>query len=429
MLRAIEIRLYPTVKQTVIINKSLGSNRFVYNKCLDYKINAYKNNNESMGLQDLALFFAELRDNQGYDFLKEQNTKIIRSTLMNLMSAYTNFFRRVKKGNQASGFPKFKSRKNEQKITFPRQAISKNSVKDDRFNLTTQLKNVKFKCSKKDKNYLNENKEGIKSVTLTQTKSGKYFASVLIDGDLIKKVSSPKNEFVGIDLGIKTFAVLSNKEEVENPKWIRTNQVQLSKLHKQLSKKQKGSNNKEKARKKLAIKHEKIKNQKNNFLHNLTTKIINENQVIVLEDLSVKNMMKNHKLARAIQELSLHEFRRQLEYKAKWYNRDLIIIDRWFPSSKTCSGCGWYNKNLTLDDREFVCEECGLVIDRDLNASINIVNEGKRMFFENKIGISSPDYTPVDSAMMDLRTSEEVNTINTRKRQKQEENKSFCKES
>jgi len=192
----------------------------------------------------------------------------------------------------------------------------------------------------------------------------------------------------------------SDGETIDNPKWIRKNENKLKKIQKQLSKKVKGSNNRNKLRVRLAKVHEKIKNQKQDFLHNITTKIINENQVIVLEDLNVSGILKNHKLAKSIQELGLGELRRQLEYKSLWYNRDLIFVDRWFPSSKTCSCCGWKNNSLSLNDREFICEDCGLVIDRDLNASINIENEGLRLYKE-KIGQRLPEFTLVDNPLMD----------------------------
>ena len=255
---------------------------------------------------------------------------------------------------------------------------------NSRLNLTKTIKGLKFECSDRDKKYLYKNKQGIKSVTITKTKSGKYFATILIDGDLLRTVNK-SNKSVGIDLGIKTLLTFSDGKTIDNPKWINTNEKKLKKVQKQLSKKVNGSNNRNKVRLRLAKLHEKIKNQKQDFLHNITTKIINENQVIVLEDLNVSGMLKNHKLAKSIQELGLYEIKRQLEYKSLWYGRELVFVSRWFPSSKTCCECGWKNDKLTLSDREFICEDCGNVIDRDLNASINIEKEGIRILNE-KIG-------------------------------------------
>jgi len=309
-----------------------------------------------------------------------------------LEQAYKNFFK------IHAGFPKFKSKHDVQKVRFPQEAIASKTFDElnSRMNLTTKIKGLKFECSDRDKEYLYKNKGGIKSITIIKNKAGQYYATILIDGDLLKTMNTPIRNVVGIDLGIKTLLTLSNGETIENPKWYKSNEKKLKKLQKQLSKKQKGSNNRYKAKLKLAKVHETMHNQKIDFLHNITTKIINENQVIVLEDLNVSGMMKNHKLAKAIQELGLYEMRRQIEYKSKWYGRDLVFVSRWFPSSKTCSCCGWKNDNLKLSDREFICERCGLVIDRDENAAINIENEGIRI-----IGQRLPEFTLVDYPTMD----------------------------
>ena len=402
MLKGIKIRLYLNKTQEKQINSLLGSYRFVFNQCLAHKKNLYEVEKKNTSLSDLGHYFHQDLRNE-YDWLKEHNTKVLKQSILNLEIAYKNFFKLHK------GFPKFKSRHDEQKVRFPQEAISTKTFNEDfsKLNLTTTIKGLKFECSDRDKKYLYKNKSGIKSITIIKTKSGKYFATVLIDGDLLRNVSKPINNIIGIDLGIKTLLSLSNGETFENPKWIRTNQKQLKKLHKQLSKKIKGSNNRNKARLKLAIKHEKIKNQKQDYLHNITTKIINENQVIVLEDLNVSGMMKNHKLACSIQELGLFELRRQLEYKSNWYGRELIFVSRWFPSSKTCCECGWINNYLTLADREFVCRECGNVIDRDLNASINIENEGVKIY-NKQIGQRLSELTLEDNPTMDDRLRNEV---------------------
>jgi putative transposase len=373
MLKAIKVRLYLNKNQIGYINSLLGSYRFVYNQCLSYKKLKYETDKSNLSKFDLINYFHhELRND--FIWLKEHNTKVLHQSILNLDQAYKNFFKRHK------GFPNYKSKHNEEKVCFPKEAISRKTFdeKTSRLNLTQTVKDLKFECSDRDKLYLYENKRRIRSITISKTKTGKYFASILIDGHLTKSVNKT-SKTVGIDLGIKSLLTLSDGQCIDNPKWITSNQKKLSKLQRQLSKKQKGSKNREKARLKLAIAHEKIKNQKQDFLHNITTKIINENQVIVLEDLNVTGMLKNHKISRAIQELGLYEIRRQLEYKAKWYGRDLIFVSRWFPSSKLCSGCGCKNINLTLVDREFICEDCGLVICRDYNASINIETEGLRL--------------------------------------------------
>ena len=374
MLKAIKIRLYPNTTQENTLNSLLGSYRFVYNQCLSFKKERYETNKENTSLSDLGHHFHQALRSE-YEWLKEHNTKVLKQSIINLEQAYKNFFK------QGRGFPKFKSRYDEQKVRFPGEAVASKTFDEEKskLNLTKTINGLKFECSDRDKSYLYKNSRGIKSVTITKTKSGKFFASILIDGDLLREINKPVNASIGIDLGIKSLLILSDGTSIDNPKWIRTNEKKLKRLHRQLSKKVKGSNNRHKAKLKLAKAHEKIKNQKTDYLHNITTKIVSENQVIVLEDLNVSGMMKNHKLAKSIQELGLYEMRRQLECKSEWYGRDLIFVDRFFASSKLCSCCGWKNTNLKLSDREFCCEECGLVIDRDENAAINIENEGLRL--------------------------------------------------
>ena len=375
MLKGLKIRLYLNEEQQSVINRLLGSYRFIYNSCLSFKIDAYKNEQKSTNLSDLGHYFHQDLRNE-FEWLKEHNTKVLKQSIINLEQAYKNFFK------IHAGFPKFKSKHDVQKVRFPQEAIASKTFDElhSRINLTTKIKGLKFECSDRDKEYLYKNKGGIKSITIIKNKAGQYYATILIDGDLLRTMDAPVRNVVGIDLGIKTLLTFSNGETIDNPKWYKSNEKKLKKLQKQLSKKQKGSNNRYKAKLKLAKVHETIHNQKIDFLHNITTKIVSENQVIVLEDLNVSGMMKNHKLAKAIQELGLYEMRRQIEYKAKWYGRDLIFVSRWFPSSKTCSCCGWKNDNLKLSDREFICEKCGLVIGRDENAAINIENEGIRIY-------------------------------------------------
>jgi putative transposase len=396
MLKGIKLRLYLTGEQEERINSMLGSYRFVYNQCLSYRKERYESEGLNTSRSELSHYFhQELRN--VHEWLKCHNTKVLKQSILNLEDAYKSFFK------QGKGFPRFKSRRDEQKMRFPKEAVSSKTFDEtsSRLNLTKDIKRLKFECSDRDRKYLYKNKEGIRSVTIKRTKTGKYFATVLIDGELLRQMDRPTNHTVGIDLGIKSLLTLSTGESIENPKWIRNNEKRLKRLQKQMSKKVKGSNNREKARLKLAVLHEKIKNQKQDYLHNITSKIINENQVIIIEDLNISGMMKNHNLAKSIQELGLYELQRQLEYKSKWYGRTLVFVDRWFPSSKTCSGCGWVNKNLTLKDREFTCHSCGLIIDRDLNASINIEIEGIRTLDENNIGQRLPEFTLVDSPLMD----------------------------
>ena len=400
MLKGIKIRLYLNDEQQLTVNKLLGSYRFIYNQCLSYKITNYETDKKNTSLSDLGHYFHQDLRNE-YEWLKEHNTKVLKQSIINLEQAYKNFFRGVKDKSKV-GFPKYKSKHDVQRVRFPQEAVSSKTFDEEnsKLNLTTIIRGLKFECSDRDKQYLYKNKTGIKSITIIKNKCGQYYATVLIDGDLLRTVNEPIRESIGIDLGIKTLLTLSNGETINNPRWINSNEKKLKKLHKQLSKKQKGSNNRTKAKLKLAKVHEKIKNKKQDYLHNITTKIVNENQIIILEDLNVSGMMKNHKLAKAIQELGLYEMRRQIEYKAKWYGREVVFVSRWFPSSKMCSCCGNIKYDLKLSDREYVCIGCGLVIDRDENAAINIENEGIRLYNE-LIGQRMSEFKLVEHPTMD----------------------------
>ncbi len=393
MLRAIKIRLYPNKTQEEYINSLLGSYRFVYNQCLNIKKEKYVNESKNYGLKDLGNFFhQELTKNENYNWLKEHNTKVLKQSIINLLDSYKRFF------VNGNGFPKFKSKHdNNQSCRFPSEAISKrNDYLSNKLTLTKELKDIKFKCSDKYKKYLDKYKNNIKSATLNKTKSGNYYLSILVDGDLIKSPNSPINVFIGIDLGIKDFIVTSEGETFDNIKIKRNNENKLIKLHRELSRKQKGSSNRNKVKIKLAKAYEKLNNIKENYLHHVTNHLLNENQVIVMEDLNIKGMMKNHNLAKAIQELSLYRFKEILKYKAKWYGNDIVLVDKFSPSSKLCSDCGEKNVELKLNHRTWTCKSCSTTHDRDLNAAINILNEGKRIL-NNKIPTRCGELTPTES--------------------------------
>ena len=391
MFNSIKLRLYPSKEQEIYINKLLGSCRFIYNQCLNKKITEFKELKINHNLSSLQKFLHnDLLKDINYRWLQEHNTKVLSSSILNLIDSYSNFFK-------GYGFPKFKSKNDKQSCRFPLQAISKKQdFSKSKITLTKQLKDLKFKTSDKYINYLIKNQSNIRSATLSKNKSNEFYLSILIDGDLLKILNEPKNKIVGIDLGIKDFVITSKGQKFENLKLIRNNQKKLSSLQKQHSRKKKGSKNKEKARLKLAKYHQKLVNIKDNYLHKVVNTLLNENQVICMENLNVSGMMKNHNLARSIQELSLSRFETILKYKANWYNRQVINIDRFYPSSKTCSNCGYINHDLKLSDREWTCLGCGVMHDRDLNAAICIEQEGLKIY--NKlVGIRNPELTPLES--------------------------------
>ena len=379
MLRAIKIRLYPNATQATQINKLLGCYRVVYNQCLARKIKSYEENKVTENRTTLGHFVHhELLKDDNFIWLNEQNTKVLKQAVIDMLTAYKNFFERH------TGYPKFKSKKdNKQSCRFELGAISKRNVYTDYKLSLANIKNVKFRCNKKYADYLQKHKDNIRQATLSKLPCGEYWLSILVDGDL-NRVPKQTKECVGIDLGIKDFIVTSDGEVFENLHFKKNESQRIIKLQKQLSRKQKGSNNRNKTRIKLAKVYKKITDKKQYYLHQTTNYLIDENQVICMEDLNVKGMLRNHKLAESIQELNFGEFRRMLEYKAKWYGRHLVFVDRFYPSSKTCNKCGYVNKTLKLSDRVWICPDCGNIIERDYNAALNILDEGKRILLLEK---------------------------------------------
>ena len=397
VLRAIKIRLYPNTTQEQTLNKVLGCYRFVYNQMLALKQNAYNRDKSNLGLCELSKFFhGTLLKKSEYSWLKEQNTKVMKQAIRQMLSAYDGFFKLGK------GFPKFKSKHDNNSALFPCEAISKsNSFETKHISLTKSLKHIKFHCSNLYFERLQKYKDNIKSATLSKTKSGKFYLSVLIsiNEEEFKQFRHTNNK-VGIDLGVKDFVVTSDGEVFKNKHFLKQSENKIKKLQSQLSKKVKGSNNRDKVRIKIAKEFEHLTNQRMDYIHNAVNSLLKTYDYIFMENLNVQGMLKNHKLAKAIQELGFYTFKNTLKNKAMMNDKFVIEVDRWFASSKTCHKCGYVYKNLTLGEREWTCPICGEHHDRDLNAAMNILIEGNKIL----VGSRTAEFTLVEKPTVDDRT-------------------------
>ena len=376
ILRAIKIRLYPNKTQEQTLNKVLGCYRFVYNQMLALKQDAYNKDKSNLGLCELSKFFhgTLLKDEQ-YAWLKEQNTKVMKQAIRQMLSAYNGFFKLGK------GFPRFKSKHDNNSALFPCEAISKsNSFETRHISLTKPLKSIKFHCSNLYFERLQRYKNNIKSATLSKTKSGRFFLSILIEmnEEEFKQFRHTNNK-VGIDLGVKDFIITSDGEVFKNKHFFKQSEDKIKKLQRQLSKRVKGSNNRNKIRIKIAKAFEHLTNQRIDYIHNAVNSLLRNYDYIFMEDLNVQGMLRNHNLAKAIQDLGFYTFKNILKNKAMLNDKFVIEVDRWFASSKTCHKCGYVYKKLTLEEREWTCPVCGERLDRDLNAAINILLEGERI--------------------------------------------------
>ena len=376
MLRAIKIRLYPNKMQEQTLNKVLGCYRFVYNHMLARKQEAYKADKTNLGLTELSKYFHHelLRDEQ-YVWLKEQNTRVMNQAIRQMLTAYDKFFKEHK------GFPKFKSKRDEQSALFPIGAISKKNTFDTRkITLTKKLKDIKFRCSDLYHKRLQKYKDNIRSATLSKTKSGCYTLSILVemnDNELIKFNKTGRD--VGIDLGVKDFVITSDGEVFENKHFFKKDEKRLTKLQRQLSKKRKGSSNFHKQCKHIAKVFNTITNKKENYIHSVVNYLLHHYETIYMEDLNTSGMLKNHKLAKAIQEVGFYKFKMTLSTKALQNDKKVVLIGRYYPSSKTCSKCGYIYQDLKLSERKWQCPNCGSYHDRDYNAALNILYEGRRI--------------------------------------------------
>lgn len=350
MFRAYKYRLYPNNSQKELIYKHIGSSRFLYNLALETKTTAYIGSNINLSRYDLQKQLVDLK--KQCEWLKEVNSQSLQVALLNLDTAYSKFFK-------GAGFPKYKSKhKGKQSFLVPQSV----SVKGNKLMIPKFKKGIDIVLHR-------EIKGTIKSANISVTPTGKYFVSILVDTNTENPIKAPIKEetTIGIDLGIKDFAVTSNGEIFKNPKNLRKAQSKLKYTQRKYSK-----NKGKRTKQRLALLHEKVVNKRKDFLHKVSTKLIRENQTIALETLAVSNMVKNHNLAQEINDVSWSTFVTMLEYKADWYGKNILRIGRFAPSSKTCSCCGNINKELTLKDRSWTCNKCNSVLDRDVNASINI---------------------------------------------------------
>lgn len=358
--RAYRFRFYPTPEQEMILAKTFGCVRFAYNYMLRLRTDAWFKEKRRIGYHETSALLTELKKTPEHAWLNEVSSVPVQQALRHLQTAFNNFFAK------RAAYPTFKRKDGPQSAEYTTSAFKWDgrALKLAKMDapLAIRWSRTIPKAAK------------VTTVTVSKDAAGRYFVSLLCD-----EVVSPKPEVtgkVGIDLGLTHFAILSTGEKIAAPNTFRKYEAKLAKLQRRLAKKQKGSKNRAKARLKVARLHAKIADARRDFLHKLSTRLINENQVIAIESLSVSNMQKNRCLSKSISDAGWSEFVRQLEYKARWYGRELIGIDRWYPSSKRCSGCGYTMPKMPLNVREWVCPECGSIHDRDINAARNVLAAG-----------------------------------------------------
>lgn len=373
MLKSYKYRIYPNNAQQVLIAKHFGACRWVYNEALAFRVKHWQDSKKHISWAELSARLPGLKVKDETSWLKEINAQSLASQIIFLEKAYQSFFK------DGSGFPSFKKRRGRQ--SFPVTQGIKVDFTKSLFRIP-KFEWIKFSCS--------QSFEGaVKRASVSRDPSGKYFVSFLVETGLAIPNKTKYSDLLGIDLGLTTFATLSNGEKIDNPRMLKKSLKKLARAQRKLSRKKKGSTNRDKQRRKVALVHEKVRNQRQDFLHKLTSKIVRENQAIAIEDLNVEGMRANRKLSRAVSDAAWSEFRRQLEYKCDWYGKTLITIGRFEPSSKLCT-CGVINRDLKLSHRTWTCSSCNATHDRDVLAANNIKSFA--------LGRVTPEFTPVESS-------------------------------
>jgi putative transposase len=361
--KAFKYRFFPTDAQAAQLAATFGCARFVYNQALEYRSKSWQQEKKSIGYHDTALKLTAWKQEPEKAFLSEVSSVVLQQSLRNLDTAFTNFF------EKRAQYPKYKSRRHRQSARYATNAFT---FKDGRITLAKQSEPLDIVWSQPlpdDAKIIN--------LTISRDTSGRYFVSILVE-TAVKPLKKAKAE-VGIDVGVKTLATTSEGEKIENPRPLLKREKRLKRLQRRLSRKVKDSNNRKKARLKVARLHAKISDTRRDTLQKFTTKIIRENQAIFVEGLNVAGMLKNHNLAKHIGDAAFAEIFRELEYKAAWYGRIYLALDQFFPSSKLCSTCGHLLEELPLSVREWDCPACGVHHDRDINAAINIKRAGQKL--------------------------------------------------